>query len=63
MCDPILKEVHNSYGQHYWIAMARIGSIFGSEVEGELKAIGPTKEIALDRLNTEREKLYQSLQI
>ena len=61
MGSPVVKEVHNAHGQHYWIAVAQIGSIFGAEVEGELKGIGRTREDALARLAEERKKLAESL--
>jgi hypothetical protein len=57
----VVEEINNAHGQHYWKATARIGSIFGAEVEGELTGMGPTKEQALERLKEEREKLYESL--
>ncbi len=50
-----------NHGKPCWKATAKIGSIFGSEVEGELVAIGKTKEIALERLAEERRKLHESL--
>jgi hypothetical protein len=51
----------NSRSGKYWIAKANIGTIFGSEVEGELKGIGTTKEKALERLHQEQKELYESL--
>lgn len=54
-------EIRNAHGQHYWKATARIGSIFGADVEGELNGIGRTKEQALQRLEEERKKLYESM--
>lgn len=54
-------EIHNAHGQHYWKATAKIGSLFGSEVEGELTGCGRTKEQALERLKEERKRLHDSL--
>ena len=44
-----------------WEATSPIGSIFGSEVEGECRGVGPTKEIALENLSKDRAKLHESL--
>lgn len=57
----VLTEHTNSHGQHYWKAVAKIGAIFGSEVEGELTAIGTTKEQALEHMSEERRKLHESI--
>ena len=55
-------EEHNTVnGQHYFKAVQPIGSLFGQEVEGDLTAYGATREIALQRLDDERQQLYQSL--
>lgn len=51
----------NSRSGAYWTATAKIGSIFGADVEGELTGIGTTREMALARLDEERKKLYESL--
>ena len=56
-----LTEVNTNNGQHYWKAVQPIGSIFGSEVEGEISAIGSTKEQCLKHLEEERIKLHESL--
>lgn len=56
-----VEEIRNAHGQHYWKAVAQIGSIFGSEVEGELTGIGRTRERALERLAQEQKRLYESL--
>ena len=56
-----VKEITNSMGQHYFKATSKIGYIFGYEVEGELTGIGTTRDMALARLASEREKLYESL--
>jgi len=57
----IIEEINNAHGQHYFKVRSKIGYIFGSEVEGELSAIGATKEQALERLAEERKRLYDSL--
>ncbi len=44
-----------------WLASAKIGTIFGSEVEGELSGTGPTKEVALQALKQARKDLNDSL--
>lgn len=44
-----------------WLASAKIGSIFGSEVDGELTGKGATKEEALKALKQERKELNDSL--
>jgi hypothetical protein len=51
----------NWFGQTWWMAEAEIGSIFGSDVNGGISAIGPTREQALERLVEERKKLYDSI--
>lgn len=57
----VVTEVNTAHGQHFWKAVAKIGTIFGSEVEGEISAIGSTKEQALEHLAEERRKLHESL--
>lgn len=47
----------------YWVATQAIGSLFGSEVEGECEGIGETKEQALERLNEDKRKLQESMWI
>lgn len=61
MDGPVVTEITNAHGQHYFKAVAQIGSIFGSEVEGECSAIGRTYEEALERLKKDQENLYESL--
>lgn len=61
MENAVVTEHHNAHGQHYWKAVAQIGTIFGSEVDGELSGYGRTKEQALERLQQERIKLHESL--
>ena len=56
-----LEEIYNAHDQYYWKATAKIGSIFGSKVEGELTGIGPTKEKALERLAQEQKNLHDSM--
>jgi hypothetical protein len=55
------EEIQNGHGQHYFVATAEIGSIFGHEVHGQIRGIGPTKERALERLEEDRKRLYESL--
>lgn len=55
------KEGTDSFGKHYWQATQQIGTMFGAEVQGEIEAIGLTKEIALERLAVERKKLNDSM--
>lgn len=45
----------------YWIAKQKIGTLFGSEVDGECSGIGNTKEEALKRLEEDKTKLADSL--
>lgn len=59
--EAVVTEVNNTMGQHYWKAVAPIGSLFGHKVEGELEGIGRTRDEALKRLADERSKLYESL--
>lgn len=63
MDGAVLEHIRNPNSRHghYWKATARIGSIFGSEVEGELVGYGQTQEQALQRLSEERHKLHESL--
>lgn len=44
-----------------WKATCPIGTIFGSEVEGECSGTGATKEAALEALKQDRKKLNDSL--
>lgn len=44
-----------------WKASCPIGTLFGSEVEGECSGIGPTKEAALRALAEDRKNLNDSL--
>lgn len=61
MENPIIEEIHNAHGQHYWKATAQIGSIFGAEVEGQLVGIGTSEQKSLEHLDRERHKLAESL--
>lgn len=54
-------ELIPNHGNPCWKATAQIGTIFGSEVEGQIEAYGSTKEIAIERLGEERRKLHESL--
>lgn len=54
-------EIHNAHGQHYFKATAEIGTIFGSEVEGQCEGIGATREQALERLQQDIKNLHESL--
>jgi hypothetical protein len=51
----------NQLADGSWKATAKIGTIFGAEVEGELTGIGPTKALALAALSEERQNLNESL--
>jgi hypothetical protein len=44
-----------------WEASAKIGTIFGAEVEGELTGKGASREEALAALAKERHELHESL--
>lgn len=44
-----------------WLATAPIGSIFGSEVGGECRGEGSTREEAMAALAADRHNLYESL--
>jgi len=57
----VVTEINNAHGQHYWKAVEQIGTLFGYEVDGEISAIGTTKEQCLARLAEERKKLHESL--
>lgn len=59
--DGVVFVFCQNHGRPCWKAVAQIGTIFGTEVEGELVGIGKTKKIALDRLAEEKRKLSESL--
>ena len=44
-----------------WQATAKIGSIFGSEVNGRCMGIGETKEKALEALEKDRRELSDAI--
>lgn len=44
-----------------WLATAPIGSLFGSPVEGECRGVGRTREAAIEELQADQGKLYESL--
>lgn len=44
-----------------WKATCPIGTIFGSEVEGQCSGMGATKEAALEALKQDRKNLNDSL--
>lgn len=44
-----------------WKATSPIGTLFGSEVEGECSGTGATKEAALEALKQDRKNLNDSL--
>lgn len=44
-----------------WIATCPIGTLFGSEVEGQVSGTGSTKEVALSALKQARKDLNDSL--
>ncbi len=58
---PVVTEITNAHGQHYFKAVAQIGTIFGSEVDGHCEGIGATREQALQRLKEDQDKLHESL--
>jgi hypothetical protein len=44
-----------------WVARAKMGSVFGVEVEGELTGEGDTKEDALAALKKNQDEMYEVL--
>jgi len=44
-----------------WLARAKIGAIFGAEVEGECTGKGATQEEARAALRKDKHELYESL--
>lgn len=44
-----------------WLATCPIGTLFGSDVEGECRGVGSTKEAALEALAKDRKNLNESL--
>lgn len=59
--EGVVFELLPNHGKPCWKASAQIGTIFGSEVHGELIGFGPTKEAALEKLHDEQRKLHESL--
>lgn len=59
--DLLLEQRKNCDGSLYWYAERRIGSIFGSVVQGVCSGIGRTKGQALERLQEDEAQLYESL--
>lgn len=50
-----------NHGKPCWKATEKIGSIFGTEVDGECCGIGATKQKALERLREDQRRLAESL--
>lgn len=59
--EGITVKEHPNHGKPCFVATSKIGSLFGCEVDGEIKGIGRTEAEAIERLGKEREKLYESL--
>jgi hypothetical protein len=57
MGDTTIKQLPDGT----WKATAPIGTLFGSEVEGECSGTGATKEAALEALAKDRKNLNDSL--
>lgn len=57
MGDTIVKQLPDGT----WKAVCPIGTLFGSEVEGECSGTGATKEAALEALKQDRKNLNDSL--
>lgn len=57
MGDTTVKQLQDGT----WKATCPIGTIFGSEVEGECSGTGTTKEAALEALKQDRKNLNDSL--
>jgi hypothetical protein len=57
MGDTTVKQLQDGT----WKASCPIGTIFGSEVDGECSGIGPTKEAAIEALKQDRKNLFDSL--
>ena len=57
MGDTTVIQLHDGT----WKATCPIGTLFGSEVEGECKGLGTTKESALEALAKDRKNLNDSL--
>jgi hypothetical protein len=59
--DDVTFELLPNHGKPCWKATAKIGTLFGSEVEGECLGIGRTKDEALARLKEDQRNLADSL--
>ena len=57
MGDTTVKQLQDGT----WKATCPIGTLFGSEVEGECSGTGATKEAALEALKQDRKNLNDSL--
>lgn len=55
------ETVVNQRGDGTWLATCPIGTLFGSEVDGECRGEGKTKEEALENLAKDRKNLNDSL--
>lgn len=55
------KELPNALGGTYWKATQNIESVFGASVDGEISAVGKSKEHAAQNLEIERKKMNESL--
>jgi hypothetical protein len=55
------EQKTNIDGQPYWVCRQPIGTIFGSEVNGECSGIGRTQEQAMERLQEDVRKLSESI--
>ena len=52
----------NGMGQRYWKATAKIGALFGGDVEGgDLEGIGRTEQEALERLHDATVEFHESM--
>ena len=55
------KTVVTQRGDGVWVATCPIGTLFGQEVDGEVRGEGKTKEEALENLAKDRKQLNDSL--
>ncbi len=58
-----IEEINNCHGQHYFKATLQIESIFGSEVDWQISAMGSTKEKCLENLQEEIRRFNEALWI
>ena len=61
MADDLKWEHLPNHGKPCWKVTQQIESIFGSEVDGQCSGIGRTRKEALNRLQENQAKLYESL--